>query len=55
MSNIEILSDAGLVSAEMDASERAAIESLTPDEIEALLNAPAQRGRTEIPTFHVAF
>jgi hypothetical protein len=54
VSNVDILTQAGLVGTEMDAAERAAIESLTPDEIEALLNAPAQRGRTEIPTFHVA-
>jgi hypothetical protein len=53
MSNVEILTKAGMIGADLEPAERAAIESLTPDEIEALLNAPAQRGRTEIPTFHV--
>jgi hypothetical protein len=55
MSNVDLLTRAGLLGDDVEPAERAAIESLTPDEIEALLAQPPRRSRTEVPSFHVVF
>jgi hypothetical protein len=57
MSNLDTLIEAGLATPtdDLDAAERAAIESLTEEELDALLNEPRTSTRKGTPTFHVIF